>query len=432
MADQQLGEFQSQVLKDERTYAVPTASGGAAIVKYFDDGSIPGASTTVATGAFVFSWSLTTAHYIDKGLSPLAASGLATVQFGIAGLAGAVTFETGPGAIAVNIGVNKAFEKAADYLIDHPDKGPFNPPNLSGVSGYSNEGPVRPSTSANAGIGAMSPSDLIDGRGSAPPTVNQFRDMIYGGGYAQHAPGPGSHGTTPGNTGKGGGISPGVSDPALHGSTTTNSHGSDPTNNSNGTVKGSPTTPTTSHPNVHTSNPNPTSQPTTTSHPNVHTSNPNPTSHPSTTSHPNVHTSNPSNGSSGGSHSSGGGWSRGSGGRRPIILDLAGTGITINEVTRSNTFIDSNGDGKLHRTAWAGVGSGVLFFDPTGTGAITQKNQYVFTEWDPTAKGDLEALRNVFDSNGDGKLDASDAKFALFKGKRPVSNAERFCALTIS
>ena len=64
----------------------------------------------------------------------------------------------------------------------------------------------------------------------------------------------------------------------------------------------------------------------------------------------------------------------------------------------------------------------MLFFDPSGTGAITQKNQYVFSEWDPTAIGDLEALRNVFDSSGDGVLDASDAKFALFKVE--VTNAD--------
>jgi trimeric autotransporter adhesin len=85
------------------------------------------------------------------------------------------------------------------------------------------------------------------------------------------------------------------------------------------------------------------------------------------------------------------------------------------ELGRSNQFIDSEGTGLLHRTAWAGAGSGVLFFDPNGTGAITQMNQYVFTAWDPTARGDLEALRNVFDSNGDGKLDVNDAKFSLFK-----------------
>ncbi len=64
----------------------------------------------------------------------------------------------------------------------------------------------------------------------------------------------------------------------------------------------------------------------------------------------------------------------------------------------------------------------MLFFDPGSNGQITQKNQYVFTEWDKTAKGDLEALLNVFDSNGDGKLDASDAKFSLFKVM--VSNAD--------
>lgn len=76
MADQQLGEFQSQVLKDERTYAVPTASGGAAVVKHFDDGSIPGAGTAVATGAVVFNGALTTAHYVDKGLTPFNAASL--------------------------------------------------------------------------------------------------------------------------------------------------------------------------------------------------------------------------------------------------------------------------------------------------------------------------------------------------------------------
>jgi hypothetical protein len=110
------------------------------------------------------------------------------------------------------------------------------------------------------------------------------------------------------------------------------------------------------------------------------------------------------------------------GGMNPVLLDLAGTGINISELSRSNKFIDSENSGLLHRTAWAGVGSGVLFYDPNNAGAITQKNQYVFTEWDPTAKGDLEALRNVFDDNGDGVLDASDAKFALFKVE--VTNAD--------
>ena len=51
----------------------------------------------------------------------------------------------------------------------------------------------------------------------------------------------------------------------------------------------------------------------------------------------------------------------------------------------------------------------MLFLDTDGTGKITQKNQYVFTEWDPTAKTDMEALLSVFDTNRNGQLDAGDA-----------------------
>lgn len=100
---------------------------------------------------------------------------------------------------------------------------------------------------------------------------------------------------------------------------------------------------------------------------------------------------------------------------KPIIFDLDGNGIQITEVTRSHIFMDAGGDGLLHRTAWAAAGNGVLFFDPDGRNAITEKRQYVFTEWDPTANSDLEAIRAIFDSNGDGKLTAADLAFAKFK-----------------
>ncbi len=57
----------------------------------------------------------------------------------------------------------------------------------------------------------------------------------------------------------------------------------------------------------------------------------------------------------------------------------------------------------------------MLFFDPNGRNAIAEKRQYVFTEWNPTASGDIEALRSVWDSDGDGKLTAADTDFAKFK-----------------
>ncbi len=94
-------------------------------------------------------------------------------------------------------------------------------------------------------------------------------------------------------------------------------------------------------------------------------------------------------------------------GAQPIIFDLDGNGIQITELTRSTIFVDG-GDGLQHRTAWAGVGDGVLFFDPDGTGEITERRQYVFTDWDPTAGSDIEALASVFDINGDGVLTSDE------------------------
>ena len=100
---------------------------------------------------------------------------------------------------------------------------------------------------------------------------------------------------------------------------------------------------------------------------------------------------------------------------QPILLGLDGTGIRLTELSESTQYIDSGNSGLQHRTAWAGAGDGVLFFDPDGRDAITETRQYVFTEWDPGAASDLEALRSAFDSNGDGKLTSADAEFAKFK-----------------
>ncbi|MBB3571972.1 DUF4214 domain-containing protein [Rhizobium sp. BK491] len=65
--------------------------------------------------------------------------------------------------------------------------------------------------------------------------------------------------------------------------------------------------------------------------------------------------------------------------------------------------------------AWAGNGTGVLVFDADGDGKISSSKEFEFTQWDPTATGDLEALKDVFDTNGNGKLDAGDAQWSKFK-----------------
>ncbi|PBB89540.1 hypothetical protein CK215_26825 [Mesorhizobium sp. WSM3864] len=64
----------------------------------------------------------------------------------------------------------------------------------------------------------------------------------------------------------------------------------------------------------------------------------------------------------------------------------------------------------------------MLFYDPNNLNKIVDRNQYIFTQWDPTAKDDMQALRDVFDSNGDGVFNASDAKWSQFKVM--VTNAD--------
>ncbi len=114
-----------------------------------------------------------------------------------------------------------------------------------------------------------------------------------------------------------------------------------------------------------------------------------------------------SNYGSGGSGGSGGGTG-------PVVLDLAGNGIKITQLTSSSMFFDMTGDGYKNHTAWAGAGNGVLFVDMTGQGQLTQANQVVFRDWDPSATSDMQALADVFDTNHNGSLDAGDADFSKF------------------
>ena len=98
-----------------------------------------------------------------------------------------------------------------------------------------------------------------------------------------------------------------------------------------------------------------------------------------------------------------------------MLLDLAGHGLSIDPLASSTRFVDLAGDGFEHRTAWAGDGNGVLVLDADGDGRIGRDLEFQFAGWDPGADGDLAALRRVFDSNGNGRLDAGDARWEAFK-----------------
>ncbi|WP_442967600.1 beta strand repeat-containing protein [Rhizobium sp. BR 362] len=93
---------------------------------------------------------------------------------------------------------------------------------------------------------------------------------------------------------------------------------------------------------------------------------------------------------------------------------MSGKGLSVNTLATSSQFVNVNGDGYQHRIAWAGNGTGVLVFDADGDGKISNSKEFEFTQWDPAATGDLDAIKNVFDTNSNGKLDAGDAQWSKF------------------
>jgi hypothetical protein len=111
--------------------------------------------------------------------------------------------------------------------------------------------------------------------------------------------------------------------------------------------------------------------------------------------------------------SGGGGWGDYKG--FPVLLDIAGSGLSVDPLSSSSFFVELDGSGYLHRMASAGAGTGMLVLDVDSDGKISNASEFVFTEWDKSATGDLEAIKNVFDTNGNGKLDAGDARWSEFK-----------------
>lgn len=129
-----------------------------------------------------------------------------------------------------------------------------------------------------------------------------------------------------------------------------------------------------------------------------------------------------SSSSSGGYNSNGNKGNNGMRGRNPVLLDLDGNGLNLTELGDSTYYFNLGNDSFKHRTAWAGKGDGVLFVDADGDGKISARKEVVFTDWDPSADTDMQALRQVFDTNGNGLLDAGDAEWSKFKVM--VTNAD--------
>jgi hypothetical protein len=99
----------------------------------------------------------------------------------------------------------------------------------------------------------------------------------------------------------------------------------------------------------------------------------------------------------------------------PIVLSLnASNQINLVSSVDSHVTIGSLTNSNDPTTiGWVGAGSGILVYDPTHSGQISNINQISFTSYLPGAKTDLQGLV-AFDTNHDGKLDAGDAAFTSF------------------
>ncbi|QZX85032.1 calcium-binding protein [Metapseudomonas otitidis] len=98
----------------------------------------------------------------------------------------------------------------------------------------------------------------------------------------------------------------------------------------------------------------------------------------------------------------------------PIVLDLDGDGIETYGA-EGQTLFDHDGDGNKHGSGWVKSDDGLLVLDRNGNGTIDSGRE-LFGEHTLLANGQkardgFEAMQAV-DSNGDGKLDASDQVWA--------------------
>ena len=100
----------------------------------------------------------------------------------------------------------------------------------------------------------------------------------------------------------------------------------------------------------------------------------------------------------------------------PLALDLNGDGVKLVAAEYGAVQFDLNADGRRDlATGWISAEDAWLTIDANRDGQISETHELVFTELAPGTTSDLEAVRIVFDTNGNNQLDAGDLRWSDFR-----------------
>ena len=95
----------------------------------------------------------------------------------------------------------------------------------------------------------------------------------------------------------------------------------------------------------------------------------------------------------------------------PLVVDIAGDGISVVNQADSNVFFDMQASGTLNHVSWIGPEDGFLVRDINGNGEIDDARELFSAETDAVSRTGFEALAR-HDANADGRIDRSDPVFA--------------------
>jgi hypothetical protein len=97
----------------------------------------------------------------------------------------------------------------------------------------------------------------------------------------------------------------------------------------------------------------------------------------------------------------------------PVAIDLHNDGIEYLARDAGVVFEDQ-ATGEAMATAWVGSDDGLLVIDENRSGTVDGVHEYVFTRWSETAETDMQAIAEVFDTDGNQILDANDEAWEQF------------------